>query len=95
MDEMMLIPWSWDYKVTTIEIELLDQLRARGGTWAVYRNEVMDSVDYGRTVALQVGPGCTHETPPKNLPDGEHGIGWKYLLAGMVDMETGELINAD
>ena len=71
--------------------EILKDLKTRGGDWAAFRNEVMDSVSFGHVICLKVGPDCTHKTPPPHAPDGAHGLGWKYLFVGMVDLETGML----
>lgn len=65
--------------------------RARAGTrWAVYQNQALDSANAGHLQFLHVGTGCTYETPPKQYPaDTEHGLGWRYLFAGYVNLETG------
>jgi hypothetical protein len=68
-----------------------EDLKKRGGDWAVFRNEAMDSADCGRVLCMKVGTDCTHKTPPPHAPDGPHGLGWKYLFIGMLDLETGAL----
>jgi hypothetical protein len=75
--------------------EMQMTLKERGGTWAAYRNEAMDSAELGMMIFLEVGEGCTYETPPKQAPDGSWGMGWKYLYLGMVNLETGEIEKAD
>lgn len=67
----------------------LKSMRTRGGQWACYENSAMDSASFGERLYLQYGKDCTHETPPVHGPDGEHGLGWKYRFAGLVDLETG------
>jgi hypothetical protein len=66
-------------------------MRERGGTWAAYQNQAMDSADFGHLQFLKYGPGCTHESAPFRFPDTAHGLGWKYRLIGNVDLTTGEI----
>jgi hypothetical protein len=56
---------------------------------AVYTNVAMDSHSLGHQIAMAVGPDQTHKTPPKCAPDGPHGLGWKYLFDGYMNLETG------
>jgi len=63
-----------------------------GASWYAYRNEAFDSSTFGHLIYLQCGEGCSFPEPPKRAPDGEYGIGWKYLPAGKVDLETGSII---
>lgn len=71
----------------------LAQMRARGGTWAAYRNEAWDSACAGHFQFLRIGPGCTCETPPARYPkDTKGGMGWRYCYYGTVDMETGKIL---
>jgi hypothetical protein len=67
-------------------------LRARPGDWFAYRNEAMDSADGGNFIYLKCGPGCTFEEPPTTGPDGPWGAGWKYVLYGQVDLDTGLVV---
>lgn len=69
----------------------LSVIRKRGGTWAAYENKAMDSSSAGDRICLQFGKGCTYEAPPPCLPDGPYGSGWKYVLIGIVDLESGEI----
>lgn len=73
----------------TIEEESLKKMRERGGTWACYENQAFDSASAGHRIYLQFGPGCTHETPPTQAPDGAHGPGWKYRFIGQVNLDKG------
>lgn len=72
-----------------IEENQLKVMRERGGTWACYENKALDSVDAGRRIYIKYGPGCTFEVPPPHAPDGPYGTGWKYLIVGSVNLETG------
>jgi len=67
-------------------------MKLRGGTWAAYENQALDSADLGRLQYLKFGPGCTYETPPAQYPDTAQLIGWKYRYVGTVDLETGNVI---
>ena len=70
----------------------LQAMRDRGGQWAAYENHALDSADLGHMRFLKYGPGCTLENPPTRYPDTmEHGIGWRYVLVGTVNLETGEV----
>jgi len=73
------------------EPEALTQMRSRGGTWYAYENVALDSATFGHTQFLKCGPGCANETPPPQMPDTSYGMGWKYRLAGKVNLETGEV----
>ena len=85
----------FDKKELTVEdfqkvpSESLDQMKYSGGDWYAYQNQVMDSCGLGHIIYLKCGEGCTHKTPPKNAPDGNYGLGWKYRLIGKVELETG------
>jgi len=74
--------------------EPLDQLRARGGTWAVYQNVAMDSAAFGHVQYIKYGPGCTFERPPEKCPDTSAGLGWKYKHVGFVDLAQGRIVDA-
>lgn len=70
----------------------LQQMKERGGKWAAYQNHAMDSSGLGHLQFLKYGDGCTFEEPPEKYPsDNEHGMGWRYLLVGSVDLESGEI----
>ncbi len=75
----------------TAEPEALAQMHERGGRWAAYQNHDLGSAEIGRLMFLQVGPGRTFEEPPKRYPDTQHGLGWRYLFVGWVDLETGAI----
>jgi len=60
--------------------------------WAAYVNAALDSHNCGHLQFLAVGPGNTFAEPPKKYPfDTASGMGWRYLFAGWVDMDTGEV----
>lgn len=70
----------------------LEAMRERGGTWAAYQNHDMGHRDLGGLAFLKIGPGCTNVTAPKHYPDGTSvGMGWRYLFAGYVNLETGAI----
>ena len=78
------------------DAETLQLLRERlkpGQTWFAYQNHAMDSASLGHLQFLCCGPGCTFSEPPARMPDSHLGIGWRYLLVGRIDMETGEIVN--
>jgi hypothetical protein len=74
--------------------EALQQMRERGGSWAAYQSMDMSSSTLGSLRFLQYGgPESTFKTPPEKYPDTPQlGIGWRYLLVGKVDLETGEIV---
>src|ERR1700735_5494359 len=74
-----------------IDADALRQMRERGGTWAVYQNHAMDSADLGVLQFLQVGEGCTFAIAPERYPDTQFGPGWRYLLVGRIDLESGAI----
>jgi len=73
--------------------EALAAMRKRGGTWAAYQNMDMGHPDLGGVRCLKIGPDCTFHGPPDRMPDTQHGIGWRYLHVGWVDLETGMIID--
>jgi len=60
-----------------------------GARWFAYQNHALDSFELGQLWFLQVGEGCTFSIPPKSYPDCHLGIGWRYLLIGAVNLESG------
>lgn len=78
--------------VDKIHEEALQQMRERGGSWAVYENRALDSSNAGHLQFLQYGPGRTYLEPPGRYPvDNVHGMGWRYLYVGTVNLGTGEV----
>ena len=59
--------------------------------WAVYENQALDSATAGGRIYILIGPGCTHAVPPPHAPDGAHGLGWKYLFRGFVELADGTI----
>jgi hypothetical protein len=59
--------------------------------WAAYQNKAMDSASAGNVIYLAIGPQNTFKTRPEHAPDGPHGMGWKYLPIGWVNMEEGRI----
>jgi hypothetical protein len=72
----------------------LQTMRERGGDWFAYQNHAMDSAGLGDCQFLQCGLGRTYAEPPTRMPDTQHAIGWKYLLVGKVNLETGNIMEA-
>lgn len=73
--------------------EALAAMRERGGSWAVYENQALDSSNAGHLQFLKYGPGCTYAEPPPQYPlDTVHGMGWRYRRIGTVDVETGKIV---
>jgi hypothetical protein len=82
------------YKLTnhpdSLDREVIEKLRSRGGTWAIYENHEKSSLDHGRLVCLKYGSDCTFPAPPEKAPDSsEWGSGWMYCHVGFFDHETG------
>lgn len=76
-----------------IDSEALDAMRERKGSWAAYQNKALDSQLAGHLQFLKYGQGCTYKEPPKKYPfDNRCGMGWRYLLIGTVDLESGKVI---
>lgn len=72
--------------------ESLEQMRILGGQWAAYQNMALDSASLGGIRFLKIGEGCTYTTAPDRYPDTKFGVGWRYLLVGMVNLETGQIV---
>lgn len=73
----------------------LATMRERGGKWAAYQNHDMGHSELGLLVFLQYGEGRTHATPPERAPDGPHGLGWRYLHVGYVDLASGNVVDEE
>jgi hypothetical protein len=69
--------------------EALQTMHARGGDWFAYQDHCFDSSSLGDLQFLQCGAGRTYAQPPARMPDTTHSIGWRYVLVGKVDLETG------
>lgn len=74
-----------------IEPDSLKAMRERGGKWAAYQNVDLSSPNQGHLQFLQYGEGRTYATPPKKMPDTGAGLGWRYQLVGLVDLEAGTI----
>lgn len=76
-----------------VDPEVMKILRERGGSWACYRNQAMDSGNLGHRQYLRFGEGATHKDPPKAYPaDTASGMGWRYQFEGVVDVATGKIV---
>jgi hypothetical protein len=74
------------------DLAVLTILRERlkpGQTWYAFQNHAMDSASLGHLQFLCCGPGCTFTEPPARMPDTQHSIGWRYVLVGKVNLESG------
>jgi len=78
----------------TISPEALTTMRERGGDWFAYQSHDMSSRTLGDLQFLQCGEGRTYITPPERMPDTQHGLGWRYVLVGKVNLETGTIEEA-
>lgn len=59
--------------------------------WYAYQNQDMSSGMLGHLQYLSVGPGRTYKAAPRRMPDTEAFIGWRYVLVGRVNLETGKI----
>ena len=81
----------------TISPEAFATMRERnrlGTDWAAFQNHALDSADLGGLRFLQIGEGCTFATPPERYPNTQFGTGWRHLLVGFVNLETGTIVEA-
>jgi hypothetical protein len=72
-------------------LQILRERLKLGQQWFAYQNHAMDSESLGEIQFLCCGPDCTFAEPPQRMPDSHLGVGWKYLLVGTVNLETGEI----
>jgi hypothetical protein len=75
-----------------INPEALETMRYRGGEWWAFQSHDMSSRTLGDLQFLQCGSGRTYSEPPARMPGTEHGLGWRYLLVGKVNLETLEIV---
>ena len=61
--------------------------------WAAYQNKALDSATSGHVQFIAIGPRNTFKEAPKQAPDTQHGLGWKYRFVGWVDLHSGKVIN--
>jgi len=59
--------------------------------WHAYQNHDLGHFNIGHLQFLAVGPGCTFKEPPRTAPDTQHGLGWRYILVGTVNLTTGAI----
>lgn len=71
--------------------EALATMRERGGDWYAYQSHDMSSATLGDLQFLQCGDGRTFAIPPDRMSDTQHAIGWRFLLVGKVNLESGEI----
>ena len=70
--------------------EALAMMRERGGKWAAYQNQALDSAACGHMAFLQVGEDRTHKIAPETYP-GAIPVAWAYRLIGFVTLATGRV----
>jgi hypothetical protein len=68
---------------------------SEGTRWAAYQNHAMDSSGLGELRFLAVGPNNTIKEKPARYPDTHLGTGWAYLFVGWVNLETGQVEEAE
>lgn len=78
-----------------VEKSVLNQLRQRGGRWAVYENMDLGSAGLGHRQYIKYGPGCTLKHAPAHAPDTEHGLGWRYQHIGFVELVSGNILDQE
>ena len=78
-----------------VEGSVLSRMREKGGTWFAYAPSCSDTSD-DRIRYLRVGPRGPYRRPPGRFPDTNHlGSGFSHLLAGVVDLESGLVLDLD
>lgn len=81
-----------DNEAPLVQMRSLNALN--GAQWAAYQNYDMSSAGIGDLRFMAFGPQCTYKTDadlPERMPDTQHGIGWRYLHVGYVDLKTGDI----
>lgn len=76
--------------------DALRQMRGstgEGQRWAAYQNHDMSHSLLGHLQFLRCGKDCTFQDAPRRMPDTRLGIGWRYVLVGIVDLDTGDIVN--
>lgn len=70
----------------TLHASTVRTLRDRGGTWALYQNQALDSGSAGQVVCMRYGPDATLAEASEQMPDTpQYGPGWKYRLVARVE----------
>lgn len=69
----------------------LATIRARGGQWACYQCQALDSESRGHIALLRYGEGCTYPAPPAKYPGDSLAVSWSYVHIGDVDLKSGEI----
>lgn len=73
----------------------LKTMRKRGGRWVAFENHDLSSSTRGQVQFIQYGPDCTHKQPPKTCPDTQHGLGWRFVRIGFVDLASGAIVDQE
>ena len=81
-------------KPDPVMLAILRERLKTGQTWFCYQNMALDSASLGHLKFLCCGTGCTFVEPPARMPDSHLGIGWRYLLVGKVNLESGTIEEA-
>ena len=72
-----------------IDCGSLSTMRERGGDWYAYQNHDFGHRELGHLRFMKCGIGCTFAEPPRRHPDMPGEINWRYVLVGVVNLETG------
>ena len=79
-------------EVTDVALKQMSEIGGGlNGGWAAFQNHDLGSRDIGDLRFLRYGTECTYKKAPKKYPDTQHGIGWRYLLVGKVNLKTGKI----
>jgi hypothetical protein len=72
-------------RTRTIPEEIFENLRQRGGSWAVYENHTIGDPSFGSRKFFQFGDGCTYFIAPRQLPNTESQNNQHYEFVGTID----------
>jgi hypothetical protein len=78
-------------EVGTIALQTMRERATPSDKWWAFQNHDLGSSGLGDLQFLQIGPGRTFTKPPERMPDTQHSIGWRYVLVGVVNLETGQI----
>jgi len=80
------------------EREPLQEIRAKGGTWAVYQNQDPEHHNFLHLAFMRYGDGTPFTAPPRTYPSDKNptmGPGRRYLHVGCLDLNTGEIVEEE
>lgn len=79
-------------EIEALTLGMMRDQKAGNAEWFTYQNHDLGSSQVGHLQFLQCGPNCTYKEAPKKMPDSHLGIGWRYLLVGKVDLDSGGIV---